>query len=214
MVSPRFERLPKQKRERILEIAAKGFAERGYDGASVSHVLEQAGISKGAAYYYFENKADLFATVVEHHIDKVLEEQRPFLEAITREFSWSKMRQMIENTSGPAADTHRIVHLLQQAWEMSREAHDNERLAAQFCRIDEWIRILVAKGRESGAIRADLPEELLVQMVIGFHEAANRWWVSCREALDPAEEAALGLKLVDLLQGLLQPPEKAGKAEE
>ena len=31
-------------------------------GPSVSHILKQAGISKGAAYYYFENKADRFIT--------------------------------------------------------------------------------------------------------------------------------------------------------
>jgi AcrR family transcriptional regulator len=207
MASQRFNKLPKEKRERILEVAGKGFAEHGYDGASLNHILEQAGISKGLAYYYFENKADLFASVVEHYIDKLVAGV-DFAE-LTADFSWAKMRRRIDRGSEDAANTHRIVHLLQHAWELSKEVHDNERVAAQFERIDEWIRALIARGQESGAIRADLPRELLVQMYLGFHEAINRWWPSHQDDLDPEGERELGVKLLEILQGIFQPPGKA-----
>ena len=206
MVSARFENLPKEKRDRILESAGREFADHGFDGASVSHVLEQAGVSKGAAYYYFENKADLFAAAVKCYVDKLM--AGISLPELTYDFSWAGMRRRMQQSSEEAADAHRVVHRLQHAWELSKEIHGNEKIAREFSRIDEWIRILITKGRESGAIRSDLPHDLLVQFYIGFHEAVSRWWIPHGGDLDSAGEREIGMKLVEMLQRLLQPPEK------
>ena len=53
----RFDKLSPAKRERILEVAAQEFARYGYEDASINRMLEQAQMSKGAAYYYFEQRA-------------------------------------------------------------------------------------------------------------------------------------------------------------
>src|SRR5437868_13029147 len=66
MPFPRFHKLPQEKRERLLDIAAQEFATRGFEDASVNRILERAQMSKGAAYYYFEDKVDLFFTVVQY----------------------------------------------------------------------------------------------------------------------------------------------------
>ena len=49
MPRPRFNKLSAEKRECILEAAAKEFAAHGYDGASLNRILDETGISKGAA---------------------------------------------------------------------------------------------------------------------------------------------------------------------
>ena len=67
MPRPRFEKLSPEKREQILETSAKEFAANGYEGASLNQILAKAGISKGAAYYYFDNKADLYVTTTHTH---------------------------------------------------------------------------------------------------------------------------------------------------
>ncbi|MFT8932840.1 MAG: TetR/AcrR family transcriptional regulator [Acetobacter syzygii] len=53
------------KRQQILTGASSVFAEHGYEGASMSAIARQAGVSKGTLYNYFANKADLFAAFVE-----------------------------------------------------------------------------------------------------------------------------------------------------
>lgn len=53
------------KRQQIIEGAAAVFNEAGYDGASMSRIAEQAGVSKGTLYNYFESKSALFAAFVE-----------------------------------------------------------------------------------------------------------------------------------------------------
>ena len=77
MPRPRFEKLAEGKRRRILEAAAKEFATYGYENASLNRMLEEAGISKGAAYYYFDDKADLYTTTLLHYLEELLEDM-PF----------------------------------------------------------------------------------------------------------------------------------------
>ncbi|RFD20117.1 TetR family transcriptional regulator [Komagataeibacter melaceti] len=53
------------KRQQILAGAARVFAEKGYEGASMSSIARDAGVSKGTLYNYFDSKATLFAAFVE-----------------------------------------------------------------------------------------------------------------------------------------------------
>lgn len=63
-------RAEKQARTRaeLIATAAKVFARRGYNGASVEEIAEEAGYSHGAVYSNFEGKADLFLTVFEDYM--------------------------------------------------------------------------------------------------------------------------------------------------
>src|SRR5215813_4796935 len=46
-------------RERILDAALTLFRRKGFDGATMRDVARAAGLSLGAAYYYFESKEAL-----------------------------------------------------------------------------------------------------------------------------------------------------------
>jgi AcrR family transcriptional regulator len=48
------------RRAEILDGARRAFAEYGYEGATVARLEEATGVSRGAIFHYFENKADLF----------------------------------------------------------------------------------------------------------------------------------------------------------
>ncbi len=63
-------RAEKQARTRteLLDTAAKVFARRGYKGASVEEIAEEAGYSHGAVYSNFDGKADLFLAVLEEYM--------------------------------------------------------------------------------------------------------------------------------------------------
>ena len=63
-------RAEKQARTRaeLIATAAEVFARRGYNGASVEEIAEEAGYSHGAVYSNFEGKADLFLAVFEDYM--------------------------------------------------------------------------------------------------------------------------------------------------
>jgi len=53
------------KREQILDGAKRIFMRDGFNGASMNDITREAGVSKGTIYVYFENKEDLFGSLIE-----------------------------------------------------------------------------------------------------------------------------------------------------
>lgn len=47
----------------LVTVAREFFAQRGYANASLNAIVEAAGLTKGAVYYYFPNKRELFRAV-------------------------------------------------------------------------------------------------------------------------------------------------------
>ena len=52
-------------KEALIEAAKKEFLEKGYNKASLRTICANAGVTTGALYFFFENKADLFAAIVD-----------------------------------------------------------------------------------------------------------------------------------------------------
>lgn len=57
----------------LLEAAARVFARRGYHGAGVEEIASEAGVTKGALYYNFEGKEDLFLALLDRHVEARIE---------------------------------------------------------------------------------------------------------------------------------------------
>lgn len=51
--------LVRDTKQRILDAALAVFGEKGFQGATVHNVADAAGVTKGAVYYYFQDKDDL-----------------------------------------------------------------------------------------------------------------------------------------------------------
>ena len=61
-------------RAQLLDAARNVFAERGFAGASLDEVAEEAGLTKGAVYSNFANKEDLVLAVLEDQFNRRMDE--------------------------------------------------------------------------------------------------------------------------------------------
>lgn len=61
-------RNPEETRNYIIEVAAPVFNKNGYAGTSLSDVLEQTTLTKGAIYHHFENKDELALAALEYNL--------------------------------------------------------------------------------------------------------------------------------------------------
>ena len=59
-----FFNLSDEKRDHIIEVAIRTFAECGYQEASITSIVARAGIAKGSFYQYFEDKDDLYLHIL------------------------------------------------------------------------------------------------------------------------------------------------------
>ena len=67
----------RETRDKLLRVAREVFEEDGFDGASISRIVETANVSRGTFYLYFESKEDIFRTLAEELLTQVVELQRP-----------------------------------------------------------------------------------------------------------------------------------------
>ncbi|MFJ3671239.1 TetR/AcrR family transcriptional regulator [Streptomyces sp. NPDC090106] len=65
------EELRAQSRERILAAALEVFAEKGYHDATISHITQRAGVSRGLLTYYFPGKQNLVDELLDRYLDGV-----------------------------------------------------------------------------------------------------------------------------------------------
>jgi AcrR family transcriptional regulator len=71
-MSPRLTRLEQTERNRtlVLDAARQVFLDRGYQGATLDQIADEAGFSKGVVYSQFGTKADLFLALLDLRIDE------------------------------------------------------------------------------------------------------------------------------------------------
>jgi AcrR family transcriptional regulator len=96
-------------RSKLMNAAGNVFAEHGYERATLEEIADRAGLSKGAVYYNFASKEELFLALLEDRlvgqldgVEQVFEEATPperqsraaaqrFLEGIERDPRWAPL---------------------------------------------------------------------------------------------------------------------------
>src|SRR4029453_17128819 len=61
-----------QRREQLLEVGRKLFAEKGFDGTSVEEIAATANVSKPVVYEHFGGKEGVYAVVVDREMQNLL----------------------------------------------------------------------------------------------------------------------------------------------
>jgi TetR/AcrR family transcriptional regulator len=67
----------RQVRARLMAVATRLFAEKGYAATSVSEIVSAVGVTKPILYYYFKNKEDLYLQILRDthaEVDLILDE--------------------------------------------------------------------------------------------------------------------------------------------
>ncbi len=211
MPRPRFSRLPTEGRRCLLEAAGREFASHGYGGASLNRIIAAAGISKGALYYYFDDKADLFATVAELAWRELLPEHPLDLDALSTETFWPTLGAAMAEMAKKGRAKPWLAGIGRLIYQPPATV-DAERLAAPFEEARAWLARLLERGRELKVVRADLPGDLLVAVVAAAAEAADRWMVEHWDELEAGRLEDLENELFGLLRRLAAPP-GPGEAE-
>jgi AcrR family transcriptional regulator len=63
----------KERREQLLDVGRRIFAERGYEATSIEEIAARAGVSKPVVYEHFGGKEGLYAVVVDREIQSLLD---------------------------------------------------------------------------------------------------------------------------------------------
>jgi AcrR family transcriptional regulator len=62
-----------RRRQEILRVAARLFAEHGYEGTTLDMIADELGLSKPSLYYYVKSKEDVLSQIFQDIFERVLE---------------------------------------------------------------------------------------------------------------------------------------------
>ncbi len=145
------------KESQILNGAARVFERDGYEGASMSRIAAEAGVSKGTLYNYFTSKAELFAAYIHRDcarwIALVFDDLDPATPAedALRQVGRRMFAMLL---SEPALVMYRMVVAEAQKFPELAQSFYREGPARSVGHLAEFIRRTAAEGR----LRVDDPD--------------------------------------------------------
>jgi AcrR family transcriptional regulator len=158
---------------RLLAVATRLFAEKGFDRTSVQEIVDAAGVTKGAMYHYFDSKDDLLAEIYA----RVLRLQTTRLEEIAagpgtvvervRRAASDVVVTTIANLDD-ASISFRSLHQLSAA--KQREVRAGRR------RYHELFRSLVTRGQDEGVFTDRVPADIVVDFYFGSVHHLSTWY--------------------------------------
>ncbi len=178
MPTKRFENLDIERRERILEAARIEFVKNGYEGASLNIIISEAGISKGSLYYYFEDKLDLYLTVLSHVMNELQSTIGGIGAGVFSDDFWQDIEDYTRKSLKMIKENPDFVRLARGLFSLISSGDIPEAVAEV---INDWKSVMTAivlRGRELDLVRTDLPLDLLVNILWSLGEAVDFWILS------------------------------------
>ncbi|HHO50126.1 MAG TPA: TetR/AcrR family transcriptional regulator, partial [Deltaproteobacteria bacterium] len=172
MPTKRFRGLEEERQQQLLVAAAAEFSAHGYQAASFNRIIERAGVSKGAMYYYFEDKADLYATVVRDAVARLVEVSTPVGEATDPASFWLEIREMVRATLEQYRIDPYLAGLVRSLTRDGLPVAPVEEIRAMS---SVWFTQMMQLGQSLGAVRHDLPVDLMLAIAIGASEGFDVW---------------------------------------
>lgn len=174
-------------RRQILAAALDVFSRQGYAGTTLDDITAAANLSKGAIYWYFASKADLFATLLGERasiFSEIIEDAAhgagsPLdgLHAI-----WLRWMEALETDRGYQAYV-RLAHLRVEVADEPRESMDARRVEERRTQAVVTERVLAAVAAHELPPRLDI--EAAALSFVGAGNGLVRAWLLVPETFSP-----------------------------
>ncbi len=204
MPRPRFLKLEPARRTQILERAAEEFAAHGYRHASLNRIIDVLGLSKGIFYYYFDDKADLFSAVVRMVWETFVPGDLLDPARLDGDSFWPTLRAMLVESHSKVREKPWLVGFARLMMAPASGGVEPA-IATELQQAQAWVRSLLQRGQQLGAVRSDIPVDLLASILGAADQASDRWWLARWDTLTREQRDQLGEQTFDLWRRLADP---------
>ena len=196
-MSPRPD-VSEQRKDQILDAAINVFARLGFHKARMDDIAQEAGLSKGALYWYYKGKDAIIAAL----LDRIFAWEMKDLEAV-RTAEGPVGDRLLDLTHRMAAYMQRLSLLLPIAFEFyavaARQESVRRALQRYFQTYREAMADLIRQGVERGEFHPVDAEKVAITF-IGLFEGLFLLWAVDPQAVDLPQVGEVAVRL--LLDGL------------
>ena len=138
-----------QRKDQILEAALSVIVEHGYDHSRMDDIVQSSQLSKGAIYWYYKSKKEVYLSLVDHWVKRY---NAGFIDNLEQHHTASEQLKGLfvyfidQYDKDPAA-----FKILVEFWSLSgRDKEFNEKLQKVYSDFLEYVIHIIQKGVDSG----------------------------------------------------------------
>ena len=204
---PRARRLSaKERREQILDAAARIFARKGFDGTTTKELARSCGVSESALYKHFRSKEDLFREVLDERIGSF--DFESFLSGLSPELNLPQTLQVVARKILDVGFADPLIQKLLLAATLGGSPQAERLYLSWRLPFVDFLEKRIAEGIDRGEIRKVSPQ-LTARAFVGL---VNDCVLSCNlwdqfGYGDFDKEKLLGNNVPIFVKGLLRQSE-------
>lgn len=169
------QRNPDHTRRVLLEAAFEEIHEQGFRKASIDNILKRTGVTKGALYHHFPNKAALGYAVLDELIMPVYYERwSPILDP--ERHPLDALIDVLEMHRGPEYEEQVMMGCPVNNLVQEMSGVDDEFRKRLMRMLDDWVggvRTALQRGMNEGSVRGDIDVDDAAQMIVATFEGCT-----------------------------------------
>jgi AcrR family transcriptional regulator len=183
-----------ERKEQILEAAMEVFARSGFHGARMDDIAKQAGLSKGALYWYFDGKDAIIQGIMDRMFAREFEQMGAFIDADIP--AKEKLVRYLELTLDDITNDEYLVPIMYEFWAMLlRKKRVKEVLGSYYKNFFDIAIPIIQKGVDNGEFRKVNAED--VAITIGaFIEGMFVLWAAIPDVVVLERHLRAGANLI------------------
>lgn len=151
-----FYNLPKDKQERIIQVAVEEFSDHGFQGTSINTIVGRLGIAKGSIFQYFGDKKGLFVFVFDMSLRKVKDYLRKVRDSSENADLFSRLETTLK-AGVEFINMHPLIYRLYLRVLFERQLpYRNDLLLALRKYSHNYLRTLLETAQKRGEIRDEI----------------------------------------------------------
>ena len=157
--------------ERVLNASLKLFKEKGFDKTSMQDIVDASGMSKGAIFYHFKSKEEIFAAAMDREFAAAKQRFYTFISELKGETAKEKMKKLIV-ANFVDEEMHTAIYDM-----MNAGINSPHLVMTDMCKnvkeVAPIVAELIKEGMADGSIVTDYPDELGEVFILLYNHWSN-----------------------------------------
>jgi len=166
-------------RQDILKSALIVFGEKGFSAATLTQIAAEAGVTRGAIYWHFDNKAELYNTLIENYSaygaaigEQAIADGGSFVDILRRIF----VRQLQAVEEDPDLRAIMEIHLFKTGLDPELQTALLQKIQSGQALL-EGISAAMSMGIAAGELRADIDPLEMARAFLAFQNGLIYLWL-------------------------------------
>ncbi|HLL91056.1 MAG TPA: TetR/AcrR family transcriptional regulator [Tepidisphaeraceae bacterium] len=184
-----------ERREQLMDVATKLFAQHGYDATTTAAIAHAAGVTEPILYRHFRGKQEMFVAIVECVSQKTVQHWKAIIEDVADPVE--QLRRIAQEFHAHVTASADAYHVIHGALANSQDKKVLQVVRDHYAAMAEFFATILTAGQQAGFIRQDLdphvPAWQLISAGIG-HAMIALNLPTLYEDINPTEMIELSLR--------------------